>query len=572
MKFFLNSLLALFFIACGGGGGGGGGSSSETKLTNSDRKIVTSSVKTTLLEDNFSRYQWHLNDLGSNLSSDGNDYYNRYGHSTVGGNDLGLNTIWTDSKYSYLGYNAGNPIIVQVVDDGVDSNHEDLKDNMHLSSSYNDYTNSYGNPTPNNTKDADHGTQVAGLISAVGYNNIGVKGVAPSSNLSAYTFESSGGSFSVSSSSLQRAWYTTGNDIAISNNSWGQCVNKDSVNEAFLELGAQGDSSNVALRNGKGRIYLFASGNGRTGEDSCPNTSAMESANTNYFQNSQYAISVAGVANNNQVTSYSTPGSNVLVSGYTGDLANSLVGMGTTIPTGNNQGTNFDGSVYGNNSTWSIDTKGNYTYTFQGTSAATPVVSGALALVLEACPKLTYRDVKNLIAKTATKVSDTYITNAAGLSHSNNTGFGLINIKGMIDGCKDSSFTLLGSKSTATGSNTVSETITNTTITKNITISQNIKIEWIGLTVSIDSDSLEDVQISLVSPNASNAESILLHENNALGTSATSYGNTVKGYFNTGFRLSTVAFMDETSNGTWQVKIKASNATLNKLDLEIVGH
>lgn len=567
MKFFLSSLLVLFFIACGGGGGG---SSSETKLTNSDNKIVTSSVKTTLLEDDFSRYQWHLNDLGSNLSSDGNDYYNRAGHTTIGGNDMGLNTIWTDSKYSYLGYNAGNPIIVQVVDDGVDSNHEDLKDNMHLSSSYNDYTNSYGNPTPNDIKDADHGTQVAGLISAVGYNNIGVKGVAPSSNLSAYAFKSSGGSFTTSSSSLQRAWYTgaNANNIAISNNSWGSCVNWDvlSNNENFLKQGAE------ILRNKKGRIYLFASGNGRTGEKSCPNTSAMESANTNYFQNSQYAISVAGVANNNQVTSYSTPGSNVLVSGYTGDLSNSLVGMGTTIPTGNNQSTNFDGSVYGNNSTWSIDTKGNYTYTFQGTSAATPVVSGALALVLEACPNLTYRDVKNLIAKTATKVSDTYITNAAGLSHSNNTGFGLINIKGMIDLCKDSSFALLGSKLTTTGSNTISETITNTTITKNITISQNMKVEWIGLTVSINSDSLEDVQISLVSPNAPNVESILLHENNALGTSATTYGNTVKGYFNTGFRLSTVAFMDENSNGTWQVKIKASNATLNRLDLEIVGH
>ena len=39
-----------------------------------------------------------------------------------------------------------------------------------------------------------------------------------------------------------------------------------------------------------------------------------------------------------------------------------------------------------------------------GTSSATPVTSGSLALILEANPNLTWRDVKYIIAKTATKV------------------------------------------------------------------------------------------------------------------------------------------------------------------------
>ena len=47
---------------------------------------------------------------------------------------------------------------------------------------------------------------------------------------------------------------------------------------------------------------------------------------------------------------------------------------------------------------------GNYTNSMNGTSSATPVTSGSIALILEANPKLTWRDVKYILAKTATMV------------------------------------------------------------------------------------------------------------------------------------------------------------------------
>jgi subtilisin family serine protease len=43
----------------------------------------------------------------------------------------------------------------------------------------------------------------------------------------------------------------------------------------------------------------------------------------------------------------------------------------------------------------------NYTASFNGTSAAAPTASGVIALMLEANPKLTFWEVKYILAKTA---------------------------------------------------------------------------------------------------------------------------------------------------------------------------
>lgn len=56
-----------------------------------------------------------------------------------------------------------------------------------------------------------------------------------------------------------------------------------------------------------------------------------------------------------------------------------------------------------------------------GTSYAAPVVSGVIALMLEANPSLTWRDVQGLLATTSQKTDPTdvsWTTNAAGLHHS----------------------------------------------------------------------------------------------------------------------------------------------------------
>lgn len=85
-----------------------------------------------------------------------------------------------------------------------------------------------------------------------------------------------------------------------------------------------------------------------------------------------------------------------------------------------------------------------YTSNFNGTSSAAPVTSGVIALLLEANPKLTWRDVKHILATTAHKVDESFPglhmqiagqdylfespwqTNAAGYHFHNWYGFGAI--------------------------------------------------------------------------------------------------------------------------------------------------
>lgn len=73
---------------------------------------------------------------------------------------------------------------------------------------------------------------------------------------------------------------------------------------------------------------------------------------------------------------------------------------------------------------------------FQGTSSAAPLAAGALALVLEANPDLTYRDVMHLIAKTARipNMEDKkgWLVNGAGFHVNEKYGFGVLDVGQMI--------------------------------------------------------------------------------------------------------------------------------------------
>ena len=62
-----------------------------------------------------------------------------------------------------------------------------------------------------------------------------------------------------------------------------------------------------------------------------------------------------------------------------------------------------------------------------GTSYAAPVVAGVTALMLEANPNLSWRDVQGVLASTATQIQATdpsWTTNSVGLHHSDIYGFG----------------------------------------------------------------------------------------------------------------------------------------------------
>ena len=77
----------------------------------------------------------------------------------------------------------------------------------------------------------------------------------------------------------------------------------------------------------------------------------------------------------------------------------------------------------------------------QGTSYATPIVSGVVALVLEANPAVGWRDMQGILAST-TQMTDTdnaekpWITNAAGYHHSYFYGFGIVDAGAAVEAAK----------------------------------------------------------------------------------------------------------------------------------------
>jgi subtilisin family serine protease len=149
-------------------------------------------------------------------------------------------------------------------------------------------------------------------------------------------------------------------------------------------------------RQGKGMIYVFASGNEH-----------KEGSNVNHdkWQTSIHTITVGATGHEHKVSSYSTPGAAVLVSAPGGDHDDSF-SMYT--------------SVEGNRLADPTPHFGS------GTSYAAPLVSGVTALLLEAKPELTWRDVQDIFARSSQQHDQGAATNAAGLSHSYGLGFGVV--------------------------------------------------------------------------------------------------------------------------------------------------
>jgi subtilisin family serine protease len=450
----------------------------------------------------------------------------------------------TNVYHSFMGYNHGNPIIVSVIDDGVDADHEDLQINMDLSRSRDAIDGQNGDPSPHDNSDT-HGTMCAGIIGARAFNGKGVRGVAPFVKIAGNNWLSSPQTLE----ELEIAWLTGegANEIAISSNSWGEgsSILQDRRFESILQLGT------TTLRDGKGRIYVKASGNGR--EDS-------HCANLDYSLNNPYIITVSAISHENKFSSYSTSGANVLISGYAGHYYQNSPTIGTTTVAGE-----------GGDTTWDEDNAKNYTFAMNGTSAATPGVAGALALVLEACPNLTYRDVKYLIAKSGKRVdtnNPSWVQNSAGLWHSNDYGYGLINAQKMIVMCKDANYTQLplSKQYNATYTNTVEipdDNLNGIDIMLDIPSSH---IEYVSIILDINHTAPSELEITLTSP-AGTKNKLLFFNSNI---------STANDYFVDGGRLSSSGFIDEDSQGTWTINIsdQKTNITgsLKNAQLNIIGY
>ena len=154
-------------------------------------------------------------------------------------------------------------------------------------------------------------------------------------------------------------------------------------------------------RGGLGMVFVFAAGNSYdVGQD----------VNYEGYQNSRFTMSVGALGQDLKHASYSSTGAPVFISAPGGDSEN-YHGMLAAQPLSHGLTDNCGDAG-------------------MGTSYAAPLVSGVVAMVLEANPNLTWRDVQGVLASTATRphedAEDQWTTNQAGVKHSYKYGFGLV--------------------------------------------------------------------------------------------------------------------------------------------------
>lgn len=539
-------------------------------------------------------YQWHLNNTGQNTFA------------------LSSGTAGKDIK-AFAVYEAGidgSGIKIAVSDSGGEINHDDLYENI-IDGASRDYTLTapyLGNPVAS----SGHGTAVSGIIAARGWNNIGVTGVAPKAGLAIFQFLESSQTTAIL---IDQA---SGN-FDIFNYSYGDTLYFDTHSDADYLDQIRYQTENG--RGGKGAFFVKAAGNEYLVYDDVNSPSVCSSHNANFpFENeSPYMLVVGAVNADGQRASYSSTGSNIWVSAPGGEYGFNYPAMLTTdLPTcfkgfSKAQPYVYNDFEYGS----SLNPLCNYTSVMNGTSSATPVVSGVIALILDANPNLTYRDVKHILAMSATQVDSVFanngygndhpsvnesgcpslnlaghiyeqgwVTNDAGIKFSNAYGFGMVNVADAVAMAQDfssdpmswlplpaktelnPSFNIAGFSSGA-----ISKSIPDASavgVTDTITLSQTLNVETVQVKVQVTHTSSGDLGVELTSP--SGTKSILMNINNSflLGadanldivlTSHAFYGETVKGSSNTG--QWTLKVIDGLGQDTGQLK---------RWDINILGH
>ncbi|HFU77625.1 MAG TPA: hypothetical protein ENK68_03885 [Epsilonproteobacteria bacterium] len=490
--------------------------------TSTDSNTSTENNTSSVQRDPLFSSQWYLENTGQSVGS---------AAGAVSGEDIHIKDVW--SKYQ------GKGIKIAIVDTGIESQHPDLQNvDQNLSYRYSDntHTSNLTHEQMKTSSDNAHGTACAGIIGAQ-INSIGIQGIAPEATLVGLNVFSN-----PTDTTFQEALAYP--NVDISSNSWGNSgyeLFDDSYSVAGIEEGLKKG------RDGKGIIYIFAAANLST------------NANTFTPSNHLGVITVAATDADGKQASYSNHGSNILLSAPGGEYGQNKVAIVTTDLTG--KGIGMDEGIV--DSFYKGD--GNYTAVMNGTSAATPMVAAVTALMLEANPNLTYRDVSYILARTA-RINDpsdsSWHQNGAGYMISEKYGFGMLDANQSVNMAE--TFTgLQKQKSTKKYENNTSLSIPDNDfsgISESISVFEDIKVEHVDVWVDIVHPNIRDLEITLTSP--SGTTSTLAYNGETSGT----YAN---------WRFGIVQMLDEKSSGEWKLtvidKVGTNNGILKKFSLKIYG-
>ncbi len=430
----------------------------------------------------------------------------------------------------------GTGIKVAVYDDGVDFDHQDLNDNYDASLEVVDDLGNIQRPIPDDVNHS-HGTSCAGLIAAEN-NGVGGVGVAwgvslTGVNVHFYNDEKYGAINNADPLPFVEL-VRQGANFDIVSNSWGSNPDyspsygllsggfDDVVNQAYATLASTG-------RDGLGTIIVKAAGN-----------EALD-ANGQGLNASRFTITVAASAQDGFITSYSNHGSSILVAAPAAAV--------TTDATGASGKTLTD-----------------YTDAFNGTSAATPVVAGVLALMLDANETLGWRDVQNILAASARLTGSAFGSSAQGFEvgawqsnaattwngggyHINASyGYGMVDAYAAVRMAEvwhlfNSPEISLSEIRLDTATNDLQDILLpsdGTPVLTTFTIG-NVGIEHVAISMTINSTFIGDLQVRLTSPDGTTI----------VAKSSSDTGTDVNGAWVFGLE----GFRGEQSEGTWTLEL-----------------
>ena len=472
--------------------------------------------------DAFYTCQWHLNNTGQFAGGDGAD--------------INVEEVWATNK--------GEGVTVAIVDDGVQLNHEDLRENVAEDLSW-DY---HGLSLFEGESGTFHGTAVAGTVAARD-NAWGVRGVAPRATLYSLNLTNADFPYSAMVDVLTRHAAVTG----VSSNSWALTgAGKPLVPGIAWETAAE--QAATTGFDGKGVVFVHSGGNYHVEGDN---------ANLNSLANFHTSVAVCAIGHYGTRSNYSERGASLWVCAPSSGSPNSAIT------------TTADGNLY--------------TRFFTGTSAATPIVSGVVALIRSANPALTARDVKLILAGSARKndprssgwaqAGVKYGSTSDHYNYSHDYGFGAVDAGAAV--ALAETWTLLPTERTISAtSDTLDAAVgeapadgrAGSALTTSLTLDPSVEFtEYIEVKVTFDHPSARDLQIKLRSPSGT--------------VSTLAYPATRNQYrflpdqpvaFPEAFRFGSARHVGENAAGTWTLTVtdhlRGNTGSLTSWSIKAYGH
>jgi subtilisin-like proprotein convertase family protein len=410
---------------------------------------------------------------------------------------------------------TGAGVTVAIIENGWYNQHPDLAANYNATASQ------------TSTNWQSHGTSVAGIIGMVANNGMGGAGAAYGAGLS---------KLYIGSAATNAAAFGFRNDLNfVKNNSWGPADNGIARSLTSVEGAAIADA--VANgRGGLGTIFVWAGGNGGTGVDR---------VDYDPYASSRYTIAIGAIDSMDRRSTYSEPGSSLLA------VAQS----------------DYNFSPSGGPMIYSSTGTSGYTDAFGGTSASSPLAAGVIALMLEANPDLTWRDVQHVLVRTARhcKPADaSWRVNGAGFNVSEQFGFGAVDAGAAValaqtwesvapEAVYDTGEIVEGLAIPDNNANG---------LTRTVVVPQHFRIESVELVLDASHTACGQLRVVVRAPGG--LESLLA---NTRSDNANTYNN--------GYLFTTMKHFGERAGGTWTLKLSdgvgGTTGTLNDWRLRFYG-